>query len=126
MADGQGSVLLADGTACNGISFRKSGDLAHGPGPRHADYGLSSQLNRAVNSIGLNIAEGSGKSSPRAFDYHWEVAIGTAFEVVAGSFLACDRGYLAEQEQVAIYDDGQRLARAIYAFRHTLNGKQTE
>jgi hypothetical protein len=28
--------------------------------PRHEDYGLKSQLNRAVNSISLNIAEGSG------------------------------------------------------------------
>jgi hypothetical protein len=31
--------------------------------PRHEDYGLKSQLNRAVNSIALNIAEGTAKNS---------------------------------------------------------------
>ncbi|TAJ10191.1 MAG: four helix bundle protein [Nitrospirae bacterium] len=38
--------------------------------PRHEDYGLRSQMNRAVNSISLNIAEGSAKSTDKAFAYH--------------------------------------------------------
>jgi four helix bundle protein len=59
--------------------------------PRHEDYGLKSQLNRAVNSIALNIAEGTAKNSNKAFDYHLEIALGSTFEVVAGAFLAKDR-----------------------------------
>jgi four helix bundle protein len=43
--------------------------------PRHEDYGLKSQLNRAVNSIVLNIAEGTAKTSNKAFDYHLEIAL---------------------------------------------------
>ncbi|MCW5797017.1 MAG: four helix bundle protein [Nitrospira sp.] len=35
--------------------------------PRHEDYGLKSQMNRAVNSISLNIAEGTAKNSNKAF-----------------------------------------------------------
>jgi four helix bundle protein len=46
--------------------------------PRHEDYGLRSQLNRAVNSIGLDIAEGTGRSSDKALDYHLEIALGSA------------------------------------------------
>lgn len=56
--------------------------------PRHEDYGLKSQLNRAVNSIALNIAEGTAKNSNKAFDYHLEIALGSTFEVVAGAFPA--------------------------------------
>lgn len=55
--------------------------------PRHEDYGLKSQLNRAVNSIALNIAEGTAKNSNKAFDYQLEIALGSTFEVVAGAFL---------------------------------------
>ncbi len=88
--------------------------------PRHEDYGLKSQLNRAVNSIGLNIAEGTAKSSNKAFDYHLEVALGSTFEVVAGSFLAQDRAYVTECEHQGLYEDGQRLAKSINAFRNTL------
>ena len=60
--------------------------------PRHEDYGLRSQMNRAVNSISLNIAEGSAKRSDKAFDYHLDIAVGSTFEVVGASFLALDRG----------------------------------
>ena len=88
--------------------------------PRREDYGLTSQLNRAANSIALNIAEGAGKSSDRAFDYHLDVAVGSIFEVVSGSFLALDRGYITEQEQRRLYDDGEQLGKSINAFRKTL------
>ena len=89
--------------------------------PRHEDYGLRSQMNRAVNSINLNIAEGAGKSSNKAFDYHLEIAIGSAFEVVSAAFLSQDRGYITEQERTVLYSEGERLAKAINAFRHTLH-----
>ena len=88
--------------------------------PRKEDYGLTSQLNRAVNSISLNIAEGSAKRTNKAFDYYLEIAVGSTFEVVAGSFLALDRGYIAEDEQKELYDEGEVLGKSINAFRRTL------
>jgi four helix bundle protein len=88
--------------------------------PRHEDYGLRSQMNRAAKSIGLNIAEGSGKGTDRAFDYHLEIAVGSAFEAVAASFLAMDRGYITEQDRKDLYSEGERLSKAINAFRKTL------
>ena len=94
--------------------------------PRHEDYGLRSQMNRAVNSVGLNIAEGSGKSTSRAFDYHLEVAVGSAFEVVAASLLAMDRGYIVADEQQALYAEGEHLARSINSFRRTLNQPESK
>lgn len=66
--------------------------------PRHEDYGLKSQMNRAANSIGLNIAEGSAQKSNKVFDYHLEIALGSTYEVVAGAFLAKDRVYITEPE----------------------------
>ena len=71
--------------------------------PRHEDYGLKSQMNKAVNSISLNIAEGSAKSSNKAFDYHLEISVGSTFEVVGASFLALERRYITEQEQKDLY-----------------------
>jgi four helix bundle protein len=88
--------------------------------PRHEDYGLRSQMNRAVNSVSLNIAEGAARSTNKAFDYHLEIAVGSTFEVVGASFLALDRGYITEQEQQMLYDEGEQLAKSINAFRRTL------
>ena len=69
---------------------------------RLEDYGLKSQLNLAVNSIALNIAEGTAKSSNKVFDYHLEIALGSTFEVVAGAFLAKDRAYITGVEHSAL------------------------
>jgi len=88
--------------------------------PRHEDYGLRSQMNRAVNSISLNIAEGSAKRSNKAFDYHLEISVGSTFEVVGASFLALQRDYITKEEQKGLYNEGERLAKAINAFRNTL------
>lgn len=90
---------------------------------RHEDYGLRSQMNRAVNSINLNIAEGSAKSTSKAFDYHLEVAVGSTFEVVAAAALAMQQAYISAEEHKALYDEGQRLAKSINAFRSTLNSE---
>ena len=88
--------------------------------PRHEDYGLRSQMNRAVNSIGLNIAEGAGKESEKAFDYYLDISIGSIFEVVSASFLSLDRGYITPDEHQLVYSKGETLGKSINAFRHTL------
>jgi four helix bundle protein len=77
-------------------------------------------MNRAVNSISLNIAEGSAKDSNKAFDYHLEISLGSNFEVVSATFLGLDRGYITPDEQKTLYEDGERLAKSINAFRKAL------
>lgn len=89
--------------------------------PRKEDYGLTSQMNRAVNSISLNIAEGSAKQSNQGFRYHLEIATGSTFEVVSGAFLALDRGYITQTEHHELYEAGEQLAKSINAFRNTLD-----
>jgi four helix bundle protein len=88
--------------------------------PRKEDYGLTSQLNRAANSISFNIAEGSGQSTSKAFDRYLGIAVGSAFEVVSGLFLVLDRGYINENQHRQLYEEGEVLAKSINAFRKTL------
>lgn len=88
--------------------------------PRKEDYGLTSQLNRAVNSISLNIAEGSAKKSDKYFDSYLDTSVGSTWEVVAGGFLAQDRAHISEAEVKQLYAEGELLAKSINAFRKTL------
>lgn len=89
--------------------------------PRHEDYGLHSQMNRAANSIVLNIAEGSERGSDKAFDNFLEIAVGSTFEVAAASFRALDENYITAQEQQNLYTEAEILAKRINAFRSRLN-----
>ena len=101
--------------ACATSIYRVTGRF-----PRREDYGLTSQLNRAANSISFNIAEGSGQSTSRAFDRYLGIAVGSTFEVVGGLFLALDRGYINGNQHQQLYEESEILARSMNAFRKTL------
>jgi four helix bundle protein len=88
--------------------------------PRKEDYGLTSQLNRAANSIALNIAEGSAKTSDKHFDLYLDNAVGSLFEVVSGLFRARDEGYINQPQLDILYQQGELWGKAINAFRRTL------
>ena len=88
--------------------------------PRKEDLGLTSQLNRAVNSISLNIAEGAGTDSNKEFDRFLGYSVRSVFEIVGGMFLALDRKYITEIEHKELYDQGTTLSKKINAFRKTI------
>jgi four helix bundle protein len=89
--------------------------------PRKEDYVMASQMHRAAHSIALNIAEGSAKKSPKHFDLFLDHAIGSTFEVVSGGFQALDQNYISPTDLNLLYTEGEALAKAINAFRRTLN-----
>lgn len=88
--------------------------------PRKEDFGLTSQMNRAVNSISLNIAEGTGRQAKGALIQHLGIAVGSLFEVVGGSFLALDRRYITQIQHEILYSHGEQLAKSINAFRNSI------
>jgi four helix bundle protein len=88
--------------------------------PRKEEYGLTSQMNRAVHSIALNIAEGSAKKSGKHFDLFLDNAVGSVFEVVSGGFQALDQNYINQSQLDQLYAEGETLAKSINAFRRTL------
>jgi len=88
--------------------------------PRQEMYALTDQINRASDAVSLLIAEGSGLQTNALFSHRLGLAVGEAFEVVSGSFLALDRRYITSDKQAEIYEWGDALARKINAFRNTL------
>lgn len=91
--------------------------------PEVEKFGLTSQMIRAANSVGLNIAEGAGRDTDTGFNRFLGIAVGPIFEVASASFIALDQGYITPYQQRALYTEAQKLARSINSFRRTLNKK---
>lgn len=65
--------------------------------PKEEIFGLTSQIRRASNSVSLNIAEGSARTT-KMFINQLIIANGSATEVLSASILALKLGYLSELE----------------------------
>ncbi len=79
--------------------------------PRKEDYALTGQVNSAVYSIGLNISEGSVRSSKKEFTHFLDISLGSLFEVICGLYFALDRGYITPIEFDKIYENGEILGK---------------
>ncbi len=85
--------------------------------PQDEVYNLSSQIRRAVDSIALNIAEGSiGQSHPE-FKKFMGYSIRSLAEVVTCLYKAKRRNYLTEKEFDNQYDHAYNLMNMMVAFQ---------
>ncbi len=89
--------------------------------PKKEMYNLSSQILRAVDSIALNISEGSiGQSNPE-FKKFMGYSIRSLAEVVTCLHKAKRRSYLTEQEFNKYYDESYHLMNMMIAFKKKIN-----
>ena len=84
--------------------------------PREEQHVLTSQLCRALDSILLNIAEGSDRYSDMDFGRFLNTSLGSVNEVVACLDGALDSGYISEILHTDFLAKAERLARQLKAF----------
>lgn len=63
--------------------------------PQEEKFGLTSQIRRAAVSVPSNLAEGSGRRSPKDQMHFFEIAFGSALEVFCQLTLAEDLGFIS-------------------------------
>ena len=97
--------------------FRKQlKNLSRKKFPKEEQYCLTSQLWRALDSIILNIAEGSERYSDIDFSRFLNTSLTSVNEVVACLDCALDDSYLTEEEHNNYLSKAENLARQLKAF----------
>lgn len=91
--------------------------------PKAEQFGLTSQLWRALNSIVLNIAEGTDRYSRKDFSRFLNNAIGSLNEVVACLDLALQDGYLSRKKHEEFLVIADNLYRQLKAFSSSVRKK---
>lgn len=89
--------------------------------PAYELYSLSSQIRRAVNSVSLNIVEGSTGLSNAEFKRFLVIANRSALEVVGCLYLAKRRNYLNEEQFQILYIKVETLVKMIQSLINSLN-----
>jgi four helix bundle protein len=84
------------------------------------DQSLASQIERALNSIVLNIAEGSADNSDSEFARFLGISIRSIYEVVAGFDLALLYEIIASDQSDKIEADAHELVKQLSGFRKSL------
>lgn len=94
--------------------------------PKEERYSLSSQIQRAVVSISLNIAEGKGSSYDKEFARFLNISLRSLHETVAALLIACELGYVSKIEIVDQLEELEKLGGKIKSLINKLkaNGQQ--
>ena len=87
------------------------------------DRGLTDQLNRALTSTVLNIAEGSADHSDIEFARFLGISIRSVYETVAGFDLATLYEYIDEDLNIKIEEKAHSLVKQLSSFRNRLRKK---
>ncbi len=88
--------------------------------PKEELFGLTSQIRRAVVSISLNIAEGSGNKSNKEFKRFLEIALRSTYEVMSCLEIALKLNYLKEKNHKILIADADEIAAMIVGFSKQL------
>lgn len=88
--------------------------------PKDELYGLTSQIRRAVTSISLNIAEGSGNSSEKEFKRFLEFSLRSDYEVMTCLEIALRLNYCGKEDQIALVHEADEIAAMINGFSKSL------
>lgn len=88
--------------------------------PHEELFCLTSQLRRAVNSIILNIAEGSNRSSDLDFRRFLNTSLTSLEEVVACLDIALDEQYITEQQHTSQLAQAESLGKQLLGFMKKL------
>ena len=91
--------------------------------PKIEQFGLTSQLWRALDSIVLNIAEGTDKYSQTDFSRFLNQALGSLNEVVACFDVAFLNKYISETKHAEFLEKADKLYRQLKAFSSYVRNK---
>lgn len=88
--------------------------------PKDELFGLTNQIRRAVTSISLNIAEGSGNKSNKEFKRFLEISLRSTYEVMTCLEIASRLNYCAKEDSERQTMEADELAAMIVGFSNQL------
>lgn len=94
--------------------------------PIEEKFALCDQLRRSVTSVPSNLAEGSGRISPKEKLRFIEIAYGSLMETLCQLDIACDLNYITKEELNKEKDIINIIGKQLSGMRNSFNRKIEE
>ena len=91
--------------------------------PREEIFGITSQIRRAVTSVGSNIAEGFDRNSMKEFIRYLYISKGSASEIEFLLSLSQSLGYISINEYVEVNNDLISIKKMLTKLIKSLHSK---
>lgn len=88
--------------------------------PKEEIFGLTSQMRRAVTSVSLNIAEGSGNKSNKEFNRFLEISLRSNYEVMTCLEIALKLNYCKKGDYQKLTSESDEIAAMLVGFSKQL------
>ncbi|MCF6148686.1 MAG: four helix bundle protein [Candidatus Kuenenia sp.] len=92
--------------------------------PKDELFGLTNQIRRAVTSVSLNIAEGSGNKSNKEFQRFLEIALRSDYEVMTCLEIALKLKYCKKDDYEKLITESDEIAAMIVGFSKNLSSRK--
>lgn len=88
--------------------------------PKEFRFEMGSQIVRSSFSIILNIAEGSGKTSDNELNRFMDIALGSAYETVAGADTLRLTGFVSESDFIPVKELAGKICDQLGGFQKAM------
>ena len=89
--------------------------------PKNEQFGITSQLRRAVLSIPTNIAEGSGRKSKKEYAHFLNIAMGSTHETEYLLEFSKDLNHIDETEVQLMFEQIEEIKSMLFVLIKKLN-----
>ncbi len=93
--------------------------------PSIEQYGLVSQIQRAVVSIPSNIAEGAGRPTQKELVHFLSFSLGSAYELETELLLARELDYITEEQSKQINTEVVEVQKLVYSLMKKFNSSES-
>lgn len=87
--------------------------------PATEKYGLTSQMRRAAVSVVSNIAEGTGRTSPKDQAHFYQLAYSSIIELLNQLIISKDLCYIKESELDTVREEIEMISNKLNALRNS-------
>ena len=88
--------------------------------PLEEKFGLTNQLRRAAVSIAANIAEGSGRISPKDQAHFYQIAYSSTIEVLSHLLIAFDLNFIEDEILSELRIKLEEITNKVNALRNSV------